>query len=236
MKNQDNVLPLSAADLDSTAFIGPTGGILVSIGMSGEKAMGLPDHQVGPVPSIEKIAGKKVVYAVANDFDGKPIPAANLSNLVRTNAAGNSDPERFADRFHDANGKALPLEPLTHGRGRSTFRPTALTCWPCPTRGTTGSVTLDGAPGAWWRRWPWIRRRRGGRSSAGRDSARAAARRRGHAQRPRAGSGARRPGRTALASLPGLKGQHPISSNIIPTADHLNNARNRIVSKRARTI
>jgi beta-glucosidase len=46
---------------------------------------------------------------------------------------------------------------------------------------------------------------------------------------PAAGGGGRGgQGGPSLASLPGLKGQHPISGNIVPTADHLNNARNRI--------
>jgi beta-glucosidase len=37
-----------------------------------------------------------------------------------------------------------------------------------------------------------------------------------------------------LSALPGLKGQHPISGNITPTADHLNNARNKIDLKAGR--
>ena len=73
LKNQDGVLPLTAADLATVAFIGPTAGQLVSIGQSGERAMGIPEHQVGPVAALEKIAGRKVTYAVANDFDGAPI-------------------------------------------------------------------------------------------------------------------------------------------------------------------
>jgi beta-glucosidase len=145
LKNEDTVLPLSAADLDSTAFIGPTGGILVSIGISGEKAMGLPDHQVGPVPAIEKIAGRKVTYAVANDFDGKPIPASNLSNLVRTNTAGSQTQNDSQIDFTNANSKALPPGTSYTWKGTLNIPADGTYMLALQTRGTTGSVTLDGA-------------------------------------------------------------------------------------------
>jgi beta-glucosidase len=222
LKNQDNVLPLSTADLDSTAFIGPTGGILVSIGISGEKAMGLPDHQVGPVPSIEKISGKKVKFAVANDFDGTPIPAANLSNLVRT-TTGTGETENDAQiDFTGSNGKALPAGTSYTWKGTLNIPADGAYTLAFQTRGTTGSVTLDGnqvAGGG------------GGRGGGGAPQPGAilpggAA---PGAAMPAAGGGGRGgQGGPSLASLPGLKGQHPISGNIVPTADHLNNARNRI--------
>jgi len=190
LKNQDNVLPLAAADLDSTAFIGPTGGILVSIGMSGEKAMGLPDHQVGPVPSIEKIAGRKVKYAVANDFDGTPIPGSAYSNLQRTNTA-NSQTQNDAElNFTSANAKALPPGTSYIWKGTLNIPSDGAYMLEFQSRGTTAQVDLDGnramtvgAPGRVV------------------------------------------PGGPPLASLPGLKGQHPISGNIVPTIDHLNNQR-----------
>jgi beta-glucosidase len=144
LKNQDAVLPLGAADLDSTAFIGPTGGILVSIGISGEKANGLPDHQVGPVPSIEKIAGKKLTYAVASDFDGKPIPASNLSNLVRTNTASSQTQNDSQIDFTTANGKALPPGTSYTWKGTIDIPSDGTYMLAFQTRGTTGSVTLDG--------------------------------------------------------------------------------------------
>jgi beta-glucosidase len=231
LKNQDNVLPLSAVDLDSTAFIGPTGGILVSIGMSGEKAMGLPDHQVGPVPSIEKIAGKKVTFAVANDFDGKPIPAANLSNLVRTNTANSQTQNDSQIDFTSANGKALPPGTSYTWKGTLNIPADGTYMLALQTRGTTGSVTLDGNQ---------VVGGGGGRGFGGGPPGGAAGvpapgailpggAAPGAAMPAAPGGGGRGgQGGPPLASLPGLKGQHPISGNITPTVDHLNNARNKI--------
>jgi len=67
LKNQDNVLPLTTADLASKAFMGPAGRPLVSVGQTGERAQGLPDHQLGPVPAIGKIA-RKLAYAAAGKW------------------------------------------------------------------------------------------------------------------------------------------------------------------------
>jgi len=231
LKNQDAVLPLSAADLDSTAFIGPTGGILVSIGMSGEKAMGLPDRQVGPVPALEKIIGKKLIYAVANDFDGQPVPASNLSNLVRTNTAGGQTQSDSAIDFTTANGKALPSGTSYTWKGTLNIAAGGAYMLALQTRGTTGSVTLDGVQ---------VVGGGGGRGFGGGAPGGAlgvpapgavlpggAA---PGAAMPAAPGGGGRGGQGGppLASLPGLKGQHPISGNITPTADHLNNARTKI--------
>ena len=89
LKNQGGVLPLSAADLESAVFIGPGAGQLVSIGLAGEKSMGIPEHQVGPAAAVERISGRKVVVALANDMTGVPVPATALSHdgvpgLLRT--------------------------------------------------------------------------------------------------------------------------------------------------------
>ena len=112
LKNQDNVLPLTTADLAATAFIGPTGRALVSVGQTGERAQGLPDHQVGPVPALEKIAGRKLTYAPANDFDGTPIPASAFSNLTRTDTASKQTQADTELNFTVSNNKALPARDI----------------------------------------------------------------------------------------------------------------------------
>jgi len=194
LKNQDHVLPLAAADLDSAAFIGPTGGLLVSIGISGEKAMGLPDHQVGPVPSLEKITGKKLHYAVANDFDGQPIPATAFSNLQRTNAADGQTQSDSELNFTVSNGKALPAGTSYIWKGTLNIPTDGAYMLALETRGNTGQVEVDG-------------------------------------NRVAGGGGRGGQGGPPLTSLPGLKGQHPISGNVVPTADHLNNQRARMELK-----
>jgi len=200
LKNEGNVLPLSNSDLASTAFIGPTGGILDSVGQAGERAQGLPDHQVGPVPALEKIAGRKVTYAVANDFDGTPIPAAALSNsgasgLLRTNTASHQTQVDAELNFTTANGKAMPPGAANTWTGTLTVPADGVYTIAFQSRGATGSVTLDG------------------------NAIVAAA------------SGGRGGGEAALAALPGPKGLHPITSNVVPTADHLNNARTKVELK-----
>jgi len=228
LKNQDNVLPLSAADLDSTAFIGPTGGILVSIGMSGEKAMGLPDHQVGPVPSIEKIAGKKLKFAVANDFDGVPVPAANLQGLTRTNTASNQSQSDAEIDFTNTNGKALPAGTSYTWKGTFNIPADGTYMIALQTRGATGSVTLDGTQIAGAAGGRGFGGGPGGPPQPGAILPGGAAP--GQAM-PAFGGGRGGQGGPPLASLPGLKGLHPITSNVVPTVDHLNNARNKVELK-----
>jgi beta-glucosidase len=194
LKNDDRVLPITAADLDSTVFIGPTGGILVSVGQSGERAMGLPDHHVGPVPALEQIAGRKVRYYPANDFDGSPIPASALSNLARS-TTGTGQRQNDAElNFTTANGKALPPGTSYTWEGTLNAPVDGTYMLALQTRGATGTVTVDGQQVIGG----------GGRGSGG----------------GRGGQGG-----PPISSLPGLKGTHPISGNITPTADHLNNSR-----------
>ena len=82
LKNDDNILPLSAAELADTVIIGPNGGQVVAVSNTVEKAVGLPEREIGPRDALLKIAGPgaRVGYAVANDMDGRPVPAEFLSH------------------------------------------------------------------------------------------------------------------------------------------------------------
>jgi beta-glucosidase len=207
LKNQGNVLPLTTADLESTAFIGPTGRALVSVGQTGERAQGLPDHQVGPVLALERIAGRKVTYAVANDFDGTPIPASVLSKLTRTNTASKETQADTEVNFTLANKKALPAGTSYQWAGTLTIPSDGTYTIALQTRGTTGIVELDGTR---------ILGGGGGRGGGG-------------------GGGGRGDTAAQAPQLPpavaALRGQHPISGNIVPTEDKLNNARAKIEIK-----
>ncbi len=83
LKNQDGTLPLKPADLDSLAMIGPGAGQIVAVGLAGEKAVGLPELEVGPLASLKKLAGDNahITYAVADDMDGSVIPAHFFSHF-----------------------------------------------------------------------------------------------------------------------------------------------------------
>ena len=48
LKNDGNVLPLKG-DLDSVVLIGPTAAQVDAIGINGERSVGLPERQVGPL-------------------------------------------------------------------------------------------------------------------------------------------------------------------------------------------
>jgi beta-glucosidase len=201
LKNQDNVLPLTMADLESTAFIGPTGRALVSVGQTGERAQGLPDHQVGPVPAIEKIAGRKLTYAVANDFDGTAIPASALSNLTRTNTASKDTQADTELNFTLSNKKALPAGTSYTWTGTLTVPSDGTYTLALQTRGTTGIVELDGTP---------ILAGGGGGRGGG----------------SRGGTPTQAP--QLPAAVAALRGQHPISGSIVPTVDKLSNARAKV--------
>jgi len=90
LKNEGNILPLKAADLDNVVLIGPTALQVDSIGTSGERSVGLPGRQVGPWDALKKVTGNaKIQFAVDDDMTGTTIPASALSHdgkpgLLRT--------------------------------------------------------------------------------------------------------------------------------------------------------
>ncbi len=57
LKNDGNVLPLKSNDLDSVVLIGPTAAQVDSIGINGERSVGLPQRQIGPLAAMRKISG-----------------------------------------------------------------------------------------------------------------------------------------------------------------------------------
>jgi len=84
LKNDAHVLPLTLKKLESIAFIGPGAAQLVAVGMTGEKAVGLPQRQVGPLTALKRIVGNApgihISFAVDNDMEGTPVPAKFLSH------------------------------------------------------------------------------------------------------------------------------------------------------------
>jgi beta-glucosidase len=116
LKNDNGALPLKAGDLDSLAMIGPSAGQIVAVGQTGEKAVGLPELEVGPAAALRKLAGEKahVIYAAANDMDGAMIPPQYLSHfgepgLERRMWNGNAVSIDREVNFTSAAGNALPV-------------------------------------------------------------------------------------------------------------------------------
>jgi len=115
LKNDGGVLPLKSADLSSLAMIGPGAGQVVAIGTAGERSIGWPWRQVGPVQALKQLdPTAKVAYAVADDMTGVPIPNSALSHdgkpgLLCTAKDGQKQEPAMLD-FTNANGKALPKD------------------------------------------------------------------------------------------------------------------------------
>jgi beta-glucosidase len=112
LKNEGGALPLRLTDLDSVVLIGPTAGQVDAIGISGERSLGLPDRQVGPLAALRQLSGQPhIQYAVDDDMTGVPIPAAAFTHdgapgLERRGSDGlHVD---AAPNFTTAAGTALP--------------------------------------------------------------------------------------------------------------------------------
>jgi beta-glucosidase len=146
LKNEGGALPLKAADLDSVVLIGPTAGQVDSIGINGERSVGLPERQVGPLAALKKITGNdKIRFAVDDDMTGVPVPASALSHdgkpgLLRT---GSGQPQ--ADAQLDFTGaNALPPNATVTWKGTLT-PPHAGTYWLyLQAMGTNAFISIDG--------------------------------------------------------------------------------------------
>jgi beta-glucosidase len=83
LKNDGPILPLKPEALQNIALIGPGAGQLVAVGLTGEKAVGLPQREVSPFAALKQLAGANahLTYAAANDMDGTPVPAQYFSHF-----------------------------------------------------------------------------------------------------------------------------------------------------------
>ena len=183
---------------------GRPGGALVSVGQTGERAPGLPDHQVGPVPALEKIAGRKVTYAARQRLRRRRrYPQSAFSNLTRTNVetkdaqadptSTSRSPTRSAAAGFGLHLRTGTLTVPSDGTYTIAFQ----------TRGATGTIDIDGNR--------VISATGGGR-----------------------GGGAGAPAGCAPMLPPAvarLRGMHPITGSVVPTADKLNNARAKVELK-----
>lgn len=119
LKNEDHALPLTPADLKSVALIGPNAGQTVTIGLSMEKALGFPSRDPGPLAALkqqsEGVPDRHILYAVADDMTGTPIPASRLSHsgqpgLLREKEDGKAVGVDPILDFTKENGHAFPTK------------------------------------------------------------------------------------------------------------------------------
>jgi beta-glucosidase len=149
LKNEGGALPLKAADLDSVVLIGPTAGQVDSIGINGERSVGLPERQVGPIEALRKITGNaNIKFAVNDDMIGTLVPASALSHdgqpgLVRSGLGAVQTEQADAQiNFTGANS----LAPNSTVTWKGTLTPThAGIYWLyLQALGTNANITLDG--------------------------------------------------------------------------------------------
>ncbi len=156
LKNEGGALPLKSADLESIVLIGPTAGQVDAIGISGERSLGLPERQVGPLDALKKLSGKTAIgFAVADDMTGTTVPAQALSHdgkpgLQRTEQGqgqrqgpGGPDTDRTLN-FTVAGGNALPPNVRAAWSGTLTV-PKGGSYWLyLQALGTDASLSIDG--------------------------------------------------------------------------------------------
>ena len=157
LKNEGNILPLKHDELDSVVLIGPTGAQVDSIGINGERSVGLPERQIGPLAAMKKISGNSDIgFAVADDMTGTTIPASALSHdgqpglqrsilstpSTNTVSAGIQTDARI--NFTVKGGNALPPNSIITWKGTLT-PPRAGTYWIyLQALGTNARISLDG--------------------------------------------------------------------------------------------
>ena len=146
LKNEGGALPLKVADLASVVLIGPTAGQVDSIGINGERSVGLPERQVGPLEALRKISGNpNIRFAVDDDMTGTPVPASALSHdgkpcLVRTGSGA----EQADAQINFTGANALAPNSTVTWKGTLT-PPHAGVYWLyLQALGTNARITLDG--------------------------------------------------------------------------------------------
>ena len=149
LKNQGSILPLKQDELDSVVLIGPTAGQVDSIGINGERSVGLPERQVGPLEAIKRISSvSDISFAVDDDMTGSRVPASALSHdgkpgLLRTAHSGETRTDETLD-FTTRGRNALPPNSIVTWKGTLT-PPHAGNYWIyLQALGTNAVIKLDG--------------------------------------------------------------------------------------------
>ena len=157
LKNEDNILPLKHDELDSVVLIGPTAGQVDSIGINGERSVGLPWRQVGPLAAMKKISGNsehQLRSRRRHDRHARSPPARSATMASRACNAPSSPPRKFRQRRY-ANRRrnstsppkaATPFHPTpsSPGKARSLRRTPAVYWIYLQALGTNARISLDG--------------------------------------------------------------------------------------------
>jgi beta-glucosidase len=146
LKNEGSILPLKAADLDSVVLIGPTALEVDAIGINGERSVGLPERQVGPLDALKKITGNQnIKFAVDDDMTGTTVPASALSHDGQPGLERTGSGTAQTDAVIDFTGpKALAPNSTVTWKGSLTA-PHAGNYWLyLQAMGANAKISLDG--------------------------------------------------------------------------------------------
>jgi beta-glucosidase len=150
LKNEGGALPLKSGDLDQVVLIGPGAGQVMAIGTSGERSVGLPERQVGPLAAMRKISGNdKIGFAVDDDMTGTTVPAAALTHegqpgLQRLDASGAAVQNDAELNFTVKGGNPLPPNSTLSWKGTLAV-PHAGSYWIyLQALGTNANISIDG--------------------------------------------------------------------------------------------
>ena len=148
LKNKGGALPLKSTDLDSVVLIGPTAGQVDAIGINGERSVGLPERQVGPLEAMKRISGNaNIRFAVDDDMAGTPVPASALSynakpGLLRV-GSGVSQIDATLN-FTTKSGNPLAPNTTVTWKGSVTAPSTGIYWLYLQALGTNASIFFDG--------------------------------------------------------------------------------------------
>lgn len=155
LKNQDRALPITADDLKSLAIIGPGAGQTITIGVSMEKAVGIPGREPSPLAALKEATqntlGRHILYAVADDMTGTPIPGSlffhsGQPGIVREDGQGKTKAIDSTVDFTIKNGHALPTGSSSTWRGTLEIPETGTYWIYTQLLGCSTQLTIDDMP------------------------------------------------------------------------------------------
>ena len=155
LKNQDRALPITADDLKSLAIIGPGAGQTITIGLSMEKALGIPGREPSPLAALKDatrgVPDRHILYAVADDMTGNPIPASlffhsGQPGIVREDSRGKTKAIDSTVDFTIRSGHALPAGSSFTWRGTLKIPETGTYWIYTQLLGCSTQLTIDDRP------------------------------------------------------------------------------------------
>jgi beta-glucosidase len=155
LRNQDNTLPLTPADLRSLAVIGTTARTLLVGGGGSSRVIGVTQREISPLTALGQAAGPQgnITFAVGRDLQGVAVPSSVLAppnaapgqhGLLRTNTVTGAT--QIDPNIDFVGPNALPEGTQATWTGTITAPTAGNYLLAVQTAGTGGTLTVDGQP------------------------------------------------------------------------------------------